>query len=71
MIEAMGSLFLLLDRFRDEGSEMSHKFKIWDDFLLKDIAPFKVFIASTRDPNWKEYQELRQSFFLYWQVCVL
>ncbi len=38
VIEAMGSLFLLLDRIRDEGREMLHTFKIWDDFLFKDIA---------------------------------
>lgn len=58
--DAKDELLPIIERFRQDGRATSPTFKLWDDFLVKVMAPFKVFVAATRNGNWKVYQGAKE-----------
>jgi len=53
----------LLEEFREESRQISPTFKLWDEYLTRVSEPLKLFISSTRKPEWTVHQ--------YSKLCLL
>ncbi|MEW8548470.1 MAG: hypothetical protein AB2693_33625 [Candidatus Thiodiazotropha sp.] len=49
-------LLPLLSEFREEGMSISPTFRFWNDFLVRVMLPFKLFLSSTRLGLWDVHQ---------------
>jgi len=56
-------LLSLLEEFRTESRQISPTFKVWDDYLTRVSTPLKLFISSTRVPDWTVHK--------YSKLCLL
>ena len=45
-----------ISRYKEEGRQASPTFKLWDDFLVRVMQPFKMYMSSTRNANWNVHQ---------------
>jgi hypothetical protein len=53
----------LLEEFREESRQISPTFKLWDEYLTRVSEPLKLFISSTRRPEWTVHK--------YSKLCLL
>ncbi|XP_060579912.1 uncharacterized protein LOC132736731 [Ruditapes philippinarum] len=60
---ASNNMFSLLEEFRKESRNISPTFRLWDDYLRRISVPLKLFISSTRSPNWNIHK--------YAKLCLL
>ena len=56
-------LLSLLEEFRTESRQISPTFKVWDEYLTRVSTPLKLFISSTRVPDWTVHK--------YSKLCLL
>ncbi|XP_052801704.1 uncharacterized protein LOC128232273 [Mya arenaria] len=60
---ATTKLLPLLEEFRTESRQISPIFKLWDEYLTRVSEPLKLFISSTREPDWTVHK--------YSKLCLL
>ena len=56
MADISSKLQPMIDEFVEIGCNTSPTFKFWYEFLSSVTCPFKLFVSSTRNPNWEVHQ---------------